>query len=61
MVRSRLQLLLWLRRSTGTGVQAAHKVAFNDAGWHFSYFMSTEEIVRKLHAFAHTEFAGAVG
>jgi beta-1,4-mannosyl-glycoprotein beta-1,4-N-acetylglucosaminyltransferase len=29
-----------------------------DAGWHLSYLGPTEAIVRKLAAFAHTEFSG---
>ena len=27
-----------------------------DAGWHFSYFMKVNEIVRKINSFSHTEY-----
>ena len=33
------------------------KKALGDAGWHLSYFMSNDEIQRKLQAFAHTELS----
>jgi beta-1,4-mannosyl-glycoprotein beta-1,4-N-acetylglucosaminyltransferase len=30
-----------------------------NAGWHFSYFMSEDDIERKVRSFAHTEYSGA--
>lgn len=38
---------------TGRSIQKG----LRDAGWHLSYFMSDEEIQRKLQAFAHTELS----
>src|SRR5580765_410564 len=32
----------------------------NGAGWHLSYFLSLEDLVRKLESFAHQEFNQAV-
>eukprot|EP00941_MAST-03F_sp_MAST-3F-sp1_P004795 g4795.t1 len=28
----------------------------SQAGWHFSYFMTTDEIIQKLHSFSHVEY-----
>lgn len=33
-----------------------HKITVHDAGWHFGYLMSPEEIADKLSAFSHGEF-----
>jgi beta-1,4-mannosyl-glycoprotein beta-1,4-N-acetylglucosaminyltransferase len=32
------------------------RVIIPNGGWHFSYFMSTDDIIRKLESFSHTEY-----
>ncbi len=48
-----------VRQETLDGLRTGPSIkkALRDAGWHLSYFMTNEEIQRKLQAFAHTELS----
>lgn len=49
-----------LLKSIGSmqALRKAQGVVIENAGWHFSYMMTTDEIRRKLRSFAHSEYSG---
>ena len=61
-VKKYLKSPQWLRNIKLKKNTILNKLGFfnyqviNDGGWHFSYIKTPEQIVKKIEAFAHTEF-----
>ena len=45
-----------LANTTPQDLRSNTKNIIPDAGWHFSYFASEQDIVKKIESFAHTEY-----
>ena len=46
----------FLRNSSYYSDEIYHKIAVLNAGWHYGYLMSAEEIAHKIESAAHTEY-----